>query len=179
VPRAVINVEHEIAHRHRVTIIKPAIWFEGLCMHAPLPPVVVKLCDPEAVGFVRAFDRHAQFFGKDTRLPAMIEMSVREQDFLDRHALLLCRSLETIEIAARIGKRAAHRFGAPDQAAILLERRDRNDGGLKGWGDAHAVHLASVKGDCKEGRVSTASSALKKIGDPKGPPTFFSEVRKD
>src|SRR3546814_13357035 len=60
----------------------------------------------------------------------MVDMAVGEQYLLDRHALRLRRRLEPVEIAAGIGEDAAHRVRAPQQSAILLERRHRNDRGF-------------------------------------------------
>ena len=38
---------------------------------------------------------------------------------------------QLVEIAARIGEGAPHRFGAPDERAILLQRSHRDDRGLE------------------------------------------------
>ena len=61
----------------------------------------------------------------------MVDMAVGEQDLLDRHTFCAGRRLQPVEIAAGIGEGAPHRPGAPDQAAILLERRHRDDHGAK------------------------------------------------
>ena len=57
----------------------------------------------------------------------MVDMAVGQQDLLDRDSGLRRRRLEPRQVAARIDERAAHRLGAPDQRAILLQRRHRND----------------------------------------------------
>ena len=36
---------------------------------------------------MRAFNRHAQFFGEDACLAAMVEMAVGDEQLFDRHAL--------------------------------------------------------------------------------------------
>ena len=57
----------------------------------------------------------------------MVDVAVGEQDLLDRHAGLGRRRLQPVEVAAGIDERAAHRLGAPQQGAILLQRGDRDD----------------------------------------------------
>src|SRR5438270_6887043 len=57
----------------------------------------------------------------------MVDMAVGEQDLLDRDARLARARLQPWQVAAWIYERAAHRFRAPQQRAILLQRRDRND----------------------------------------------------
>jgi len=84
--------------------------------------------DPETVGLVGPFDRYAKLLGEDLRRAAMINVAVGEQDLLDRHPRLRFRRAQPREIAAGIGEGAAHRLCAPDQAAILLQRRHRDDG---------------------------------------------------
>lgn len=79
---------------------------------------------------MRAFDGQAQLVRQHARLPAMIEMTVRDEDFLQRHAGFRDARLELVQIAARIDQRGLHRLGAPDQRAVLLQRRNRQDCGL-------------------------------------------------
>ena len=47
--------------------------------------------DPEAILFVRPFDRHAELLGENAGAAAMVDMAVGQQDLLDRHARLLRR----------------------------------------------------------------------------------------
>ena len=84
--------------------------------------------DPEAVLFVRPFDRHAELFGENAGAAAMVDMAVGQQDLLDRHAGLLRGGLEPRQIPAGINEGSAHRRSAPQQSAILLQRGDRDDG---------------------------------------------------
>jgi hypothetical protein len=62
----------------------------------------------------------------------MIQVAMRDEQLFQRHPLLRHGTLEQIQIATGIGQRAAHGFCAPDQRAILLKRRDGDDGGFKG-----------------------------------------------
>jgi hypothetical protein len=61
----------------------------------------------------------------------MIDMAVGQQDLLDCDAGLLGGGLKARQVAAGIDERAAHRRGAPQQGAVLLQRRDRNDRGAQ------------------------------------------------
>jgi hypothetical protein len=62
----------------------------------------------------------------------MIDMAVGQQDLLDRHPGLSSCSFQPGQIAARIDERCAHRRSAPEQGAILLQRRNRDDCRSKG-----------------------------------------------
>ncbi len=60
-----------------------------------------------------------------------------DEQLLNGHALFGRRRFQQWQIAARIGKGALHRFGAPNEAAILLQWRHGDDGGLKRWFAGH------------------------------------------
>jgi hypothetical protein len=84
---------------------------------------------------VRAFDLHPELVGEDLGRAAMIDMAVGEQDLLDLDVVLLRRRLQPVEVAAGIGEGAEHRLRAPQEAAILLQRGHRDDGGFqRGFG---------------------------------------------
>jgi hypothetical protein len=61
----------------------------------------------------------------------MIGMAVRHEQFLDRHAGLCGCRLQLRQVAAGVDERPAHRLRAPDERAILLEGRDRDDRGAE------------------------------------------------
>jgi hypothetical protein len=105
--------------------------FERPANDAVLRPVLAQLLDPEAVVLVRAFDRNAKLLGENAGTAAMVDVAVGQQDFLDRDARLRGRRLEPRQVAARVDERAAHRRGAPQQGAILLQRRHRDYRGLE------------------------------------------------
>src|SRR3546814_18394125 len=79
-----------------------------------------------------SFDRHAQVAGEDARLAAMVDMAVGNEDLLYGDAMLLGRLPEQRQIAARIDEGAAIGRRAPEKRAILLERRDGDQGGFEG-----------------------------------------------
>src|SRR5205809_1093779 len=63
----------------------------------------------------------------------MVDMAVRKQDLLDRDSRLLSRGLQARQVGARVDEGAAHRRRAPQQGAILLQRRDGQDCRLERW----------------------------------------------
>ena len=67
-----------------------------------------------------------EFCGKHARKPAVIDMAVRHQQLFDGDTVLRRRRFQLVEVAARIDERAAHGARAPEQRAVLLQRRDRN-----------------------------------------------------
>ena len=70
----------------------------------------------------------------------MIEMSVRNQDLLERDPLLLHDAEHAVEIAAGIDDGALHGFVAPQNRAVLGERRDGDGGGFQHRRFADLVH---------------------------------------
>src|SRR4051812_41609782 len=124
---AVAHVEGEVADVRGVAIVQPSRRLEGPTGDAVLHPVLFEPFDPEAVLLMRTLDWHAEFVGEDASAAAMIDMAVGEQDLFDCDPGLLSRRFQPREISARIDERTAHRCRAPDERAILLQRRDRND----------------------------------------------------
>ena len=147
---AVIHIECKIADRHCIAIFQPAIRLKTFRMHPIFAAIIAELRDPETILFMRAFNGHAELLGKNSRLATMIEVPMGEKDFLNRHTVLRSGGFQLIEIAARIRKGSAHRFGAPDQAAILLQRRHRNDRGFHGHCFGHAAHVALPAPICND-----------------------------
>src|SRR5215217_6467266 len=85
---AMADVEGEFADRHCVAVLQPPARLERLAGNAITHPVILQPRYPEAVFFLRSFDRHAKLGGEDAGGPAMIDMAMGQQDFLDRHAML-------------------------------------------------------------------------------------------
>ncbi len=54
-----------------------------------------------------AFDRHLQFFRKDSGLSAMVDVTMGEKDLFDRCSGLSRRSFQPIEVAAGIDEGAS------------------------------------------------------------------------
>ena len=98
---------------------------------------------PDLVDFIAANLRErAPQASDDARLPAMVEMPMGDEQLFNRHALFGRRAFEQRQISTRIGKGATHRFRAPDEAAILLQRCDGDDGGLERGLGSHKGFLA-------------------------------------
>ena len=129
---AVIHIECKIADRYRIAILQPTIRLKRFRIHPVFAAIIAELRNPEAILLMRAFNGHAEFPGQNSRLAAMIKVAMGEEDFLNRHAVLRSSSFELVEITTRISKGTAHSFSAPDQAAILLQRRHRNNRGFHG-----------------------------------------------
>src|SRR3546814_19804811 len=94
---------------HPVAVLKPAVRLERPAGDSVTAPVIGQPRDPEAVRLMRAFDRHAQFFGKDSGRAAMIDMAMGDENLLYRHAMLRGGRLQLFQIAAGIDERALHR----------------------------------------------------------------------
>ena len=73
------DIERQVTHGDRVAIHQPAIWFERMRFHTPACAIIVELCNPEAVFFMRPLNRQAQFFCEHAGLAAMVKMAVRHQ----------------------------------------------------------------------------------------------------
>ncbi len=57
---AVNDVEGQLANRHCVAMDEPTVGLKCLGMHAPFAAIIAQLRDPEAIIFMRAFNRHAE-----------------------------------------------------------------------------------------------------------------------
>ena len=89
---------------------------------------------------MRAFNGHAETLREHPGAAAMIEMAVGNEQLLDSDAVLIGDGHQPFELVAGIDEGAAHGLGAPEQGAILLERRDRDDDRLKrGFGAVHGA----------------------------------------
>ena len=137
---AVIDIQHQLAHRHLVAIVQPSVGRERFRARHAIGGTLGRVhVDPEFVIGVGAFDRHPQITRQHSGEAAMIDMAVGDEQLLDGDAIVGGDLLQPIEIAARIGEGAAHGFRAPQQGTILLERRDRHDNGLQGRLGCHAA----------------------------------------
>src|SRR4051812_19300251 len=126
--RAVAHIEGDLANCRLVAVSQPARRLERLARDAVLGAVVGETLDPVDVGFVWPLYRNAEFLGEYAGAPTMVDMAVGQQDLLDRDAGLSGGGVEARQVAAGVDERAAHGRCAPQQRAVLLERRDRDDG---------------------------------------------------
>ncbi len=145
---AVIDIEGEVADRHPIAVHQPAVGLEDLAVDAIAAPVVLEATNPEAIVLVRAFQWDTQFLRQRPRLSAMVDMAVRHEDLFDGDAGLSDRVAQFRQVATRIDEGALHGFGAPEQCAILLKRRDGDDRGAQ-RGLCHEGDMACVSGGDK------------------------------
>ena len=101
---------------------------------------------------MRAFDRDAELLLQFGRAARMVDMAMGKPDLVDRDLGLIDGAPHFGKIAARIDDHGAQRLRAPQQRAILLERRDRNDDG------AEVLHGTSVIDDLARSSLSTSQS---------------------
>ena len=102
--RAVPNVERQLADRRLVTIHQPPIGREGFAGDAVAPAVLFQPFDPEQIVLVRSLDRHAELRCENAGRPAMVDVTVGQQDLFDPDLRLLGRRSQARQVAARIDK---------------------------------------------------------------------------
>ena len=136
------HVEAVLAERHAVALAQPAIRRHVAHGEAVGAPLLLQPLQQELVALVRPLDRHvAQPFAQFIGAAGMIQMAVGQPDALNRHAGLLDRPHDPIHVAAGIHHDRLLAGIIPQHRAVLLERRDRDDGSLQ---RAHAISAASA-----------------------------------
>lgn len=127
VARAVTHPQFAAAYFHGVAVGQPAVGRErfGRC-EAEHEALLRQRVDPELVGAVRPDDRQVLFAGQHAGAAGVVDVRMREQDLLERHASLARRRAHALELAAGVDHRAFHCLVAPDERAVLLKRGDRN-----------------------------------------------------
>ncbi len=99
------------------------------------------------IGEMWPLDRHFQFIAQLRGAADVVNMAVRDPDLLDRHVRLLDCSQDLRNVSTGIDNYSAARGVAPQQRAVLLEWRDRDDD-CTGFGVSiigcviHARHIA-------------------------------------
>ena len=139
VARAMQHGEFLAGDRDGLAFLEPAVGRDGLAFHPVARALLGQAGEEELIGAVRPLDRHAERLCEFRRRAGMVEMAMGEQDALHRHPGLADRRLDAVGIAAGVDHHALLRLVVPDEGAVLLEGRDRDDGG----GDAHAVDLGA------------------------------------
>ena len=76
---------------------------------------------------MRTFDLHAKPVAEIGSAARVIDVAVRQQNFLDGNSRFFDSAFDAIEIPARIDDGADLRRVIPNQRAILLERRHADD----------------------------------------------------
>ena len=107
-PRTMQDLQGLLTHRDRIAVLQPPIRYKARrARHAEHRALSGQLGNPEFIVGVWPLDRDAESLGEKAGLPAMINVTVREQDFLDLHPPLIHDGLQAIEIATRINQRGA------------------------------------------------------------------------
>src|SRR3546814_11837920 len=89
VPRTMDDIEGQVADRHRIAVVQPAVGFERLAAHPEAGTVLAQPLDPETVVLVRPLDRHAKLLREHARLPAMVRSEERR---VGKECVSTCRS---------------------------------------------------------------------------------------
>ncbi|MCY1291317.1 hypothetical protein D9M68_479680 [compost metagenome] len=127
VARAVVDLQRFIAELHGVAVFKPAVRLEAFGMaEAEAPRLVGQLLDPEAFILLRPFDRNGEFARQRRGTRAVVDVAVRQEDFLQRNRLLPDRFADAFEIAARVADGGGAGAFVDQQRTVLLEGGDRD-----------------------------------------------------
>src|SRR5579872_1215260 len=152
---AVQNIEVQFADANLIVFLEPAVWSEvAHTRNAKAHPARHHIIEQELVGDMRALDSHFERIAQFRRASHMVDMAVGQPDFIDRDAGLLDRGLNLRNVATGIDHDRLHARGTPQQGAVLLEQRDRDDDGTGfrlGLGFLrHASHNADFSSPAKE-----------------------------
>ena len=146
VARAVENLELGFADLHPIAVLQPAIGLERLdVLEAVTLALGDELGDPELVLALRPFDRDIERTCKAGRTAAVIDVPVGDQDFFDFDTQLCYCAADALEVTAGIDDRSAQGGLANCDRAILLERRDRDDGEFHGADMNYALSVSSTR----------------------------------
>ena len=139
------DLQRHIAEAHGIALGQPTGGLESLeTRPAILGTRGRQLVDPEAIVDVRPLDRDAMPARVLGRSPAMIDMPVGDQHFLQLRPGLRQTLVDLVEVSTGVdGNRCA--AGLVDQnRAVLLKRRDRYDHELHGYSLMDSVRVISV-----------------------------------
>ena len=116
-----------VAKAHRVTILQPMGWYKGTrAFKSRFCGMLVQAVDQKQIIFVGPFNSHAQTFGQLRGAARMIQMTMSEQNFFNRDALICDGFLYAFNVAARVGYRALHILFTLHDRAVLGIGRDWN-----------------------------------------------------
>jgi hypothetical protein len=123
-----LPVEGQLADRHLLSLVEPAIRREiAHPGHAEARAAGHDIVEQEFVGEMRALDRHLQRVAQLGRAADMVDMAVGQPDLFHGDVGLLDRGLNFRNVAAGVDHDGLFGGFAPDQGAVLLEQRHRDD----------------------------------------------------
>ena len=129
------HVERVPGDRHGVALGEPAVGRHRARLHAVGLALLVEVVEQRPLRLVRALDRHAaEPLAQLRRAARMVDVAVRQQDLLRLHADL--GDGRSMRSRSPPGSTTAPSMvvGVPDQRAVLLEGRDRDDRRLEALG---------------------------------------------
>src|ERR1700730_4337185 len=143
---AMQDVEAQLADRDPVALMKPAVRRKiAHACHAKPRAAHHYIVEQEFVGHVRAFDRHLERVAQLGGAADMIDMAVGQPDLLHSDVRLLDRGLNFRNVAAGVDHHGFPGGLAPDQGAVLLEQRHRDDDGAGfGLGFGFLGHVSTL-----------------------------------
>ena len=129
---AVADIEGKFADRHLVAVDQPAVGLERLARNAVVAAVLLQ---PGIQNRSASCGPSIWTPSSSANMPAEPQWSM--WPWVSRIFSIVTPArrdgfAQLGEVAAGVDECAAHRLGAPDEAAVLLQRRDRQDGGAKG-----------------------------------------------
>ena len=129
------NVERHAADRHLLAFLQPPV---GRHIARAGQSVgggrLFQIVEQKPVRDMRPFQRHAELCPQLRRAPGMIDMAMGEENALDPDAGFRDRLTDQVEIAAGIDHDPGFGGLVPDEGAVLLERRHRNDHDIEAIG---------------------------------------------
>ena len=122
------DVESEITDRDLIALVEPAVGPEiAHAGHAEALAAAHDIVEQVLVGDVRAFDSDLQRVAQFRGAADMVDMAVGEPDLLDRDGGLLDRLQNLGNVPAGVDHHSLLGRLVPDDGAVLLEQRHRND----------------------------------------------------
>ncbi len=122
------DVETELADLDLIAFLEPAVGREiAHAGHAEPRAAGHDIVEQKLVGDMRTFDRHFQRVAQIRGAADMVNMAMGQPDFFHGDAGLLDRGQNLGNVAAGIDHDRLFGRLVPDNGAILLERRHRND----------------------------------------------------
>ena len=124
------HVQHKVADPHLIAFLEPAIGLHIARTRTARTRAqnLDHMIEQKLVGAVRPLDGDAELFLEVGRRADMVDMPMGYQNAFDLHLGFGDRALDIRKVAARIDDRAPVVRLVPDERAILLKRRYRDNG---------------------------------------------------
>src|SRR5689334_4620471 len=131
------HFELDLTHLHAIAALQPAVRREYSERRETVTAARLRqLIDPELICDVRAFNRQLESLDQRSSSAAMVEMTMGDEDFVERDVDTFDRTQNALDIAPRVYNCTTPGLLAHQQRAVLLKRRDRDDREL----DRHQIN---------------------------------------